>query len=346
MSGMRALTIVVLGCALACPAWAKGKKKPVAADPFPLVEVVATTDLKSTPAHRDAYVESLVRQAADALKGLNPAKREPGAERAEGTAHYRLLVEHHGSVHVAEVRQGFADVDLTDKAGRIIQEKVGKGYSWSVEYGEEGSVNYKLLEWKGKEAGGYATLRTWSGPMTDHTYETIAKVALVPRPLPGGGAEISGYKVVVGNQPPAIPLTPAEVAAKKQELAESIRPRFVQPQVREGLIECVQLKVTPGPRRPDGRAVNPKTGDAVQVRIINHTPWLIHDMAFDTSWVGERFSYKAHVQWKEPIEPNATVVADAKTSAANGVPLHPQVGKPVNPTWTYASSALFEGEGK
>src|SRR5690348_16628751 len=112
MNGMRAIAVVVLGCALALPAWGK---KPAPAEAFPLVEVVATTDMKTSPAHHDAYVEALVRQASDALMGLKPAKREAGAEKSEGTARYRLMVEHHGSVHVEELRSpGSGDVNLTD----------------------------------------------------------------------------------------------------------------------------------------------------------------------------------------------------------------------------------------
>ena len=153
---------------------------------LPDLEVVATTTLRLSREHTQAYVKKLrlaARGCLDSLEiygeevaddegGLFPrdgdgtqgkdAPNDKGARGSrDGAAQYRLVVAHAGEARIGtSPRRRSTDLAPITNPTQL----VARDWNWYLDVHEKGAVTFRLLRWQG---GGYQKIDEWSTPYQD-----------------------------------------------------------------------------------------------------------------------------------------------------------------------------------
>jgi hypothetical protein len=316
---------MLLAMPLALDAAKPKKKVPASApapkvQPPPLLEIVARSDLKTTPEQRAAYAAELEKQAADAFYTLHPVKRVYEEHMEDGTAEYRLDIVHTGTLSAGNIQPpGYTMVDLVTKGGHIIREKAGYKTEWDFPVYETGSLRYRLLHWQGKEAG-YKEVLAWQTPVKNTWMNTAMKALIVNTPLPSDVLLEGGETVITANTVPAMPpMSPAALAAAKKAAIESVTPVGTRDEIQTALCTCTLVSATAAKRAIGGRVVGPGT-DAVRVRVTNKSPFPITEIHVDAYFISDGFYFRAMLEGGG-IEPGKAETLELARPFNSAVPL-------------------------
>jgi len=301
------------------PKKARGREGQAApnVEPLPLLEVVAHTEMKTTAEHRDAYAAALAKAARDAFYTLHPVERVYEEKLPDGTADYRLEIVHKGEIIVGKtisVRRS-AIANLVAKDGDIIQHDAGYEVEWTYPVDQNGTIQYRLLKWEGKDAG-YKELLSWQDRQSNRTVCYADKVFVMKAPPPAGTQLKDGEKIIVANGIPAMPVTPAELAAEKKEAAESILPIGTRREIQTALRPCTLLNASAAKRDIRGKPIGPGD-DSVRVRITNKSPFTISDIEVQVAFMQDARRYRAILEGGS-VEPGKSLTLEPSRPLGGG----------------------------
>jgi len=239
-------------------------------DEVPDLDIVVGTNLQTTEAHREAYVEKLYEEASQCFRGVvrdHDRKDLPDEDLKVRPARYRLLVEHRGTVWVG------GHIALHRFHGQLeevgTRQPVGPGelWDWTILASQSGTITFRLLKW---EENAYKALAHWSTPVPGLPgYEAGKKIEI----LLGEGSRL-GMDALRGGK--KCPFTLPEAQAKAR--AKMMPGDFGD--IRKAILcHLFPMKVLRAQAEPNSRQ------GVVQVQLINRSPWPLEELRSAVSWV-------------------------------------------------------------
>jgi hypothetical protein len=311
-------------------------------EPLPLLEVIAHTEMKTSAEHQEAYAAALAKAAQDSFYPLHAVRRDYQEKLEDGTAAYRLEIVHKGEIIIGKpISAGRGPLsDLMDKRGRGIQDNAGYEVGWTYWIDQNGAIQYRLLKWEGKD-GGYKELMSWQTRQTNRTVFYAAKAFIMKTAPPAGVQMADGAKIIVGSGIPALPLTPAELAAEKKAAAESILPVGTKREILTALCPCTLLNASAAKRDIRGKRIGPGT-DSVRVRVINKSPWTISEMQVQVSFAQDGRGYRAFLDGGSLEPGQSRVLEPSRPLDPGGITPMAERNLPPRPPITEVAVIKFE----
>ena len=235
---------------------------------LPDLEIQLTSKFSNTTEIPNNYFAILSRQVLTSFNSLHamPLKSDGKSPPKDGTAQYRLVVEHVGNVVVGN--------QITTE--RVTQDGIGGG-GWTryfyIEVQQTGSLSLKLIKWEAEEKK-YKEIQKWSAPIPVSEREQAAKGRIEVGKVMGGFQKNDDAK-------PSISLLDAQKAAI---LA-------VQPgNIRDILLgKFVTIKAN----KTTAKALDAQKGGGFEVQseltIKNNSPWSIKRLQVTATYTGGVF---------------------------------------------------------
>jgi hypothetical protein len=284
------------------PLWAKKKKRkardndddaggPKSNGPV-VIDFVSTGKLTgATPQQQQHFLNSFARSGARTLESLGAAKVRDGIVPPDGNAPYRLAIEFQGKLWVGEPDDSLHEFDIVDaQTKRVLLDKGARIVEWDIQAGYDGVLRFKLLEWKDKA---YRQLRAWQVPYKGQDSLDLVSALVTNVPVPGLKKPEHVDKVLVHPNVPPCPMTPAEIAAAKEEVLRELNPTTLWDEVTGGLVACEVVRADIRPT-PDQRHVGQggQTLDDIRpqgevvIRLRNNSPWTLTSAHVSAAWAG------------------------------------------------------------
>ncbi len=217
------------------------------------LDVVITTRLSTTKEHVAAYREAMQKSVQKAFGSLNPVIYGAEQKPVDGTARFRLVVDHRGLVTVGDAMIPVRHRN-PGEPDRV---------SWQVQASQEGEIVFRFMEWDG---AGYKRLGEWSIPASEGAA--------------AGRIEVAREEVAAGRAIPREPPMPVDEARIKA--LEKLKPRDLGLALLDGFLRVELL-------RADAREDGDRVKGAAEVALTNLSPWPVTKAMVMVEWaVGPR----------------------------------------------------------